>query len=142
VLRGPDLLSFAGILPAEVPTVPLQQHVAEKVHAYTRIYAGGRVSSRVKDLVDLVLIPARFAFEAGRLRRALDATFAARAIQPLPSALPPPDEWRPGYRRMAAESGLDPELSAGYEQARVFLDPVLGETIPDNAGWDPARRTW
>ncbi len=143
VLRGPDLLSFAGIPPAEVPTLPLEQHVAEKVHAYTRVYAGGRLSTRVKDLVDLAAIPSLFPFEAGRLRRALSATFAARAVQSLPSALPPPpEEWRPGYRRMAAEAGPDPELSAGYEQARAFLDPVLGGTVPDGARWDPARRTW
>lgn len=143
VLRGPDLLGFAGIPPAEVPTLPLETHVGEKVHAYTRSYAGGRASTRVKDLIDLVLIPAQFAFEAGRLRSALDATFAARAVQPLPSSLPPPpEEWRPGYRRMAGEAGLDPDLSAGYEQARAFLDPILGGTVPDDAGWDPARRTW
>jgi hypothetical protein len=143
VLRGPDLLSFAGIPPAEMPTLALDQHVAEKVHAYTRIYAGGRVSTRVKDLVDLAAIPSLFPFAAGRLRSALAATFTARAIQPLPSALsPPPEEWRPGYRRMAAEAGLDPRLSAGYERARAFLDPILAGTIPDNAVWDPARRTW
>lgn len=142
-LRGPDLLGFAEIEAAEVPALPLEPHVAEKVHAYTRRYAGGRASTRVKDLVDLVLIPAQFPFEAGRLRRALDATFATRTVQPLPSALPPPpEEWRPGYRRMAAEAGLDPELSAGYEQARAFLDPILGGTVPDGARWDPARRTW
>src|SRR5262249_56064464 len=38
-LRGPDLLSFAEIAPIEAPALPLKQHVAEKVHAYTRTYA-------------------------------------------------------------------------------------------------------
>jgi hypothetical protein len=142
-LRGPNLLSFAEIAPIEVPALPLAPHVAEKVHAYTRSYAGGRASTRVKDLVDLVLMPSQFPFEAGRLRSALHATFGARGSHPLPSALPPPpDQWRPGYRRMAAEVGLDPDLSAGYEQARAFLDPVLAGTVLDNATWDPARRTW
>jgi len=117
--------------------------VAEKVHAYTRSYAGGRPSTRVKDLVDLVLIPSLFAFEAGHLRTALDATFAARGIHPVPAALPPPPAaWRAGYRRMAAEIGLDPEMSVGYAQARAFLDPVLARSVADDATWDPARRTW
>ncbi len=98
-LRGPDLLSFAEIEAAEVPILPLEPHVAEKVHAYTRGYAGGRASTRVKDLVDLVLMPSQFPFEGRRLRRALGATFGARGTHPLPSALPPPpDAWRPGYR--------------------------------------------
>ena len=35
-LRSPELLSFADIPPVEVPALPLGQHVAEKVHAYTR----------------------------------------------------------------------------------------------------------
>jgi hypothetical protein len=142
-LRGPDLLSFAEIEVAEVPTLPLETHVAEKVHAYTRSYAGGRASTRVKDLIDLVLIPAQFAFSAGRLRSALDQTFGARRTHPVPSALPvPPTEWRSGYRRMAGELGLNPELSVGYKEARAFLDPVLAGTVPDDATWDPARRTW
>jgi hypothetical protein len=142
-LRGPDLLSFAEIEAAEVPTLPLERHVAEKVHAYTRSYAGGRASTRVKDLVDLVLIAGHFPFEVERLRSALGATFDGRGTHSLPTAVPPPpDDWRPGYRRMAAEVGLDPELSAGYERARAFLDPVLGATVPDDARWDPDRRTW
>jgi predicted nucleotidyltransferase component of viral defense system len=47
-LRGPDLLSFVEIAPIEVPALPLAPHVAEKVHAYTRSYAGGRASTRVR----------------------------------------------------------------------------------------------
>jgi hypothetical protein len=54
-LHGPDLLLFAGIAPAEVSAIPLSQHVAEKVHAYARVYgAEGLLSTRVKDLVDLL----------------------------------------------------------------------------------------
>ncbi len=143
ILRGPDLLSFADIPPPEVPALPLESHVAEKIHAYTQVYAGGRASTRVKDLVDLVLIPSWFPFEASRLRRALDATFADGAIQPLPSKLPPPPStWRPSYRRMASDAGLNPELAAGYEQARMFLDPVLGGIVPDAARWNPAGWMW
>jgi hypothetical protein len=35
-LTTPDLLSFADIEPVEVPAVPLERHIAEKLHAYTR----------------------------------------------------------------------------------------------------------
>jgi hypothetical protein len=55
-LRLPDLLAFAELPPVEVPTLPLELHLAEKVHAYTRIYAGDRLNTRVKDLIDLILI--------------------------------------------------------------------------------------
>jgi hypothetical protein len=143
VLRGPDLLSFADIPPAEVPTLPLEQHVAEKVHAYTRAYAGGRARTRVKDLVDLAAISLLFPVEAGRLRRALHHTFGTRTTHALPHTLPPPPfRWSSAYRRMAAELGLEPELAIGYEQTRVFLDPVLHGAVHDDARWNPAGRAW
>lgn len=87
-LQVPDLLSFAGIEPIEVPTVPIEQHIAEKVHAYTRIYGDGRQSSRVKDLVDLVLIKHAMTADAVRLRAALLGVFEARGQQALPDVLP------------------------------------------------------
>ncbi|MCL5998986.1 MAG: nucleotidyl transferase AbiEii/AbiGii toxin family protein [Chloroflexi bacterium] len=55
ILTLPPLLEFAGVLPVQVPCYPLTQHIAEKVHAYTHEYASGP-STRVKDLVDLLLI--------------------------------------------------------------------------------------
>ena len=143
VVRGPEPLSFADIPPAEVPALPLEQHLAEKVHAYTRSYAGGYPSTRVKDLIDLAMMRSLFSFQAGRVRRAFEPTFAARDTHPLPSVLPaPPPQWRGAYRRMAAEVGLDPDMSVGYERARAFLDPILGGTAPDGTRWDPTRHTW
>lgn len=136
-LRGPDLLAFARIEPIMVPAVPLAQHVAEKVHAYTRTYLGGRRSTRVKDPVDLVLIRSAFAFEAGSLRAALDATFAGRGTHPLPTALPaPPTEWGPAYRRLAREVGLDPDVRTGSALAAAFLDPLLAGALSDGDRWD------
>lgn len=142
-LRGPDLLSFAEIAPVEVPALPLEQHVAEKVHAYSRSYAGGHPSTRTKNLIDLILISSLFPFQAGRLRSALYATFDARGTHPLPTALPPPPPgWGPAYRRLAAEVGLPPEVSSGYHEAAVFLDPLLAGSVDDDARWDPGGRTW
>jgi hypothetical protein len=57
LLPGPDLLAFAGVESPRVPTIRLEQHAAEKVHAYTRVYGLTRhPSTRVKDLVDLILV--------------------------------------------------------------------------------------
>jgi hypothetical protein len=143
LVRGPDLLSFAEIAPAEVPALPLEQHVAEKVHAYTRSYAGGNPSTRVKDLIDLVVISSFFSFQAGRLRGALENTFGSRATHALPLTLPsPPSQWRIPYHRMAIEVGLDQEVSEGYKQATAFLDPILQGQVPDEACWDPTKYMW
>lgn len=143
LVRGPELLSFADIPPAEVPALPLEQHVAEKVHAYSRTYAGGRPSTRVKDLIDLVMMSALFNFQAGRVRRALQAVFAARSTHTLSASLPPPaTQWRAAYRKMAGEVGLDEDLLVGYERARAFLDPILSGSVPDGAQWNPAQHSW
>ena len=54
-VRTSDFLSFAGIEPLELPAIPLTQHLAEKVHAYTRSYGPAvRPSTRPKDLVDIL----------------------------------------------------------------------------------------
>jgi predicted nucleotidyltransferase component of viral defense system len=78
-LTTPDLLDFAGIEPAHVPAAPLEQHLAEKLHAYSRRYGRGDPSSRPKDLIDMVLITELAAFEASRLRDAIERLFAARS---------------------------------------------------------------
>ncbi len=143
IVRGPDLLSFADIPAAEVPTLSLEQHVAEKVHAYTRRYVSDMASSRVKDLIDLVIILSIFVLNAGRLRQALKSIFVARGSHPLPTVLPPPPPlWRTSYRKTATEAGLDVDMAAGYEQAKTFLDPVLSGTIPDTSQWDPMKHRW
>jgi hypothetical protein len=135
VVRGPDFLRFADIAPAEVPALPIERHIAEKVHAYTRTYEGGRSSSRVKDLVDLVMMESSF--------RALEVTFSARNTHPWPAQRPPPQrDWRAPYRRMAEQVNLSPDISSGYERARRFLDPILTGSIPDDAWWDPTHNAW
>lgn len=52
---GEDWLGFAGITPIAVPALSAEQHWAEKLHAYTRP-RDGRTNTRVKDLIDLVLL--------------------------------------------------------------------------------------
>jgi len=142
-LRGTELLTFAGIEPIEVPVLPLEQHVAEKVHAYTRSYEGGQRSTRVKDLVDLVLIRSSAEFLAQRLREAIEATFGYRDTHPVPAELPsPPPEWATAYRRMAAGIGIDPDVLVGYRLATTFLDPVLGGVLQPSALWDPTEGVW
>jgi hypothetical protein len=52
-ITGHQLLSFAGIQAARIAMLPLDQQFAEKIHAYS---LPREQSSRVRDLVDLVLL--------------------------------------------------------------------------------------
>lgn len=139
-LRGSDVLAFADIKPIEVPALRLEQQVAEKVHAYTRTY-GEHPSSRVKDLVDLVLVKLFMTLDATRLRAALVGTFEGRRQHALPSRLPrPPADWAGPYRKLAQEVGINPDLLVGYSEATTLLDPVLAGL--DAGRWDPERGLW
>ena len=137
-----DLLTFAGIERIRVPALPLTQHIAEKVHAYTRKYGpSGRDSTRPKDLVDILLIAETERLDAAQLRQALETTFREREQQPLPASLPqPPESWREPYRRLASEVDVEPELNNAYTEAAAYLDSIFaGRTT---GVWDPQRRTW
>lgn len=105
-LISPDLLAFAGIPPAHAAALSCEQQFAEKIHAYT-LPRGERTNTRVKDLVDLVLLLNMGLPDADMVRRALRATFTRRATHEIPDVLPtPPDIWRLTYNALAAECGL------------------------------------
>lgn len=141
-LRAPDLLAFADIQPPELPVVGLEQHIAEKLHAYTGRYGtAGHPSTRSKDLIDIVLVAGFAQLDAAALREKLDTTFGSRARQPLPDAIPePPSAWAESYATLAAEVGLDPALTAGHADASALLDPALSGTA--RGSWHPERRHW
>ena len=106
-LETRNLLEFAGVSPIVVSAISLEQHLAEKLHAYSRMYAHDRPSSRVKNLVDMVLIVSEYDFEIGPLRAEIEKTFSRRSMQELPDDLSaPPDFWKIPYQQMASEIGL------------------------------------
>jgi len=127
-LRVTSLLEFAGIPPVEFPCFPLGQHLAEKIHALVRP-RGGRDNSRVKDLVDIVLLAEQVSVDTAELRAALHLTFSADATCDLPARLPPlPRSWDTQYRAMARQLGLRAvTLDDGETAARALVDPVLRE---------------
>lgn len=105
-LLGDPILEFAGLAPARVFAIPKPQQFAEKVHAYTFPWQG-RLNTRTKDLVDLVLLIERDELDHSLIRQALEATFEARGTHPLPASLPsPPTFWAKDFPKMAEEAGL------------------------------------
>ena len=77
-------------------------------------------NTRVKDLVDLVLIASTKPIDAGALRDAREETFTSRATHQLPSLLPPPPaSWAVPYAKLAAEVGIDQDALAGHRPGRA-----------------------
>jgi predicted nucleotidyltransferase component of viral defense system len=141
-LFGANSLEFADVAEPQLPVVALEQHVAEKLHAYTGTFGDDeRESTRVKDLVDLVLIGELAEIDAKRLRHALATTFEQRARQPLPNAIPlPPSSWARPYAVLAREVGIAVDIEVGHAVAAQLLDPLLRSEAGGH--WDPEAQRW
>jgi Nucleotidyl transferase AbiEii toxin, Type IV TA system len=140
-LRTDDLLVFAGIESIEIPAISIELQIAEKLHAYTQTYEGGRASTRVKDLVDLVLIAELSSLDAVTLRREIESVFERRGAQAPSSLSSPAPDWALPFGRLAEEVGISADLDAGHQDAAAMLDPVLGGKVTDGE-WSRSGRAW
>lgn len=114
----PDLLGFAGIEPRAVPVTDLCQQFAEKLHALTRTYAAGE-STRVKDLVDLVLLVEDGVSVDQALYAAVHRVFAVRGTHDVPDEIEsPPIGWQLPFAHLIEEIGL-PDISLIDAHERV-----------------------
>lgn len=105
-LTGEDFLAFAGIAPCHALAIPKAQQFAEKIHAYTFPWTG-RTNTRVKDIVDLLILIERGELAFPDVVNALHATFSARKGHALPAILlHPPESWSAEFPSMAAKAGL------------------------------------
>jgi hypothetical protein len=127
VLREPyellpvrDWLGFAGIAAVKFPGMSSEEQFAEKVHAYT-LPREGRENSRVRDLVDLVLLIEPSRLDVVRLRNAIHETFQRRKTHEAPHALaPPPASWSGPFAEMAQECNLEPEIEKQFGKVEQF----------------------
>jgi hypothetical protein len=136
-----SLLEFAGIPAVEFPCFPLAQHLAEKVHALARS-RGAQENSRVKDLVDVVLLAETSEVDAAGLHSALEMTFGDAEAKGPPSELPPaPARWGSPYRAMAKGLALRATtLEEGSMVAAGLVNPVL-EGLR-HGSWSPTEQRW
>jgi hypothetical protein len=124
-VTGEDWLGFAGVPAISVPTLSAEQHWAEKFHAYTRLRVG--TNTRVRDLIDLVLIIEHQALAPGRLLAAVDATFTRRRTHGVPPDIPPPPAgWTRPFAALAAECGLEYTFMTAHERVEAFWRGLAG----------------
>ena len=78
MLSGTGLLEFADVQSPRVPTIPLTQHVAEKVHAYARMNCPGFLGdSGLPFQRPLVVLIGPGSISRGRVLRGPDASLWA-----------------------------------------------------------------
>ena len=107
-LTLPSLLDFAGIPETEVEVVDVNRHAAEKLHAMLRDF-GERENTRVRDLVDLVLLIEHELLTVAIVATSVRQVWAERDRISPPAVLPAlPESWPARYERLAAEHHVEP----------------------------------
>jgi hypothetical protein len=121
LLEGQDWMGFAGIAPSKVPAISREEQFAEKFHAYS-LPREGRPNSRVKDLVDLLLLIESGTLDVDRVGQCIEATFRRRDTHPVPSSLePPPQAWAGPFAEMAGKCGLSQDLAAAFSRVVEYF---------------------
>lgn len=125
--KGQDFFNFAGIPPPNVALLPLAQHFAEKIHAYS-IPRLERPNSRTRDLVDIVLLMDYGLPDKKLVQKALQATFKTRNTHALPTKLaPPPEMWKTSYRKLAEECGVSIKtVDEAFELLKNYWEEIFG----------------
>jgi len=112
-LSGRDWLKF--------PAVSSEEQFAEKLHAYT-LPRVGRENTRVKDLVDLILLIEQTKLDSARLPKSIRDTFQRRKTHAIPADLAsPPASWSRPFAEMAAECGLEPDIGKHFSVVTQFF---------------------
>jgi hypothetical protein len=137
----PNYLDFAELPTTKIRCYTVDQVIAEKVHALTREYASGE-ASRVKDLIDILLLAGIKRIKMDDLRNAVKGTYRSRKTQKMPTSAPQLNRrFFSNYNKLAKEVGVKQKTADEGNQAIItFLSPVLsGESF---FIWDPKAWTW
>lgn len=140
VITLPNVFEFAGFEPVVVPIVPPAQHLAEKLHAYTRRFES-EVNSRAKDLYDMLVIADTLPLPTtGELAATCRQTFEMRHTAWPPELAGPPEEWVGAWGGFVETYGIGwRALDDAFEALRAFWSPVFEEGVRH---WDPGRWSW
>lgn len=141
-LAAPALVQVRGITTPTYRLYPAVDHLADKLCATESTYAG-KPSSRVRDLVDIVVLARTQTVTLSALRTAITGERLKRGLPPLP-AFQPPAEWASLYPKAASATRWSADLgfAGAVELAGRLLDPALVDAGDDDARWDPANGVW
>ena len=130
-------LAFADLPTVDLRVLDLRVHFAEKLDAFTQVFAD-RENTRVKDLVDLVLLIERGLPADAQLVDAVAQSFAEKE-RALPSAVlaEPPNGWTDDYASMAAAVRLSAaDIDSGFAVVQTFWQAALAVTNPSTPDSD------
>jgi hypothetical protein len=121
IFRSRDWLSFVKIPAAAISIISREQQFAEKLHAYT-LPRPQNSNSRVRDLVDMVLLVERDQLGRRKAKKAILATFKRRGTHSIPLELQaPPKTWEKPFIALSDECELQIGIDDAFRKIDVFF---------------------
>lgn len=141
-----DRLDINGLAVCDYPVFPVVRVIADKACGIVEKH-NGRDSSRVKDLIDLVVLLNTEPFEAIALKECLAREAAMRGLS-FGGGFAVPQSWHANlqgaYRKLASQSGLPSRfhsLSLAEEFVKSCIDAVVEGRV-DDCAWVPESHDW
>jgi len=126
-IEGRDWLNFAGIASPKFVAISKEQLFAEKLHAYT-LPRPDSTNSRVKDLVDMILLIQMETMNKAILKQAIQTTFELRETHPIPTTLlEPPESWSSPFLTMIKECDMEMTLHGALKLIVAYLPDSWNE---------------
>ena len=140
-------LDISGLPTFDYYVCPAVYAIADKVCATLQLYAG-RESSRVRDLVDLMVYLTTEALEGRRLTERLHGEARARHLA-MPTEFRIPRNWHDGvYNRSHAKQAKEAKLPREYHDilaaellVKTCVDPAIRKQV-DSYYWSPEKLAW
>ena len=132
-------VALEGVESSPYVLYPVCDQLADKLCATMEVQLGGYPSSRMKDLVDIVLMARTQELAWRDLRIAVVAECARRGMA-VPGRFEAPEFWRSGFVRFARRQGVDVTFDEACEVAGTLFDPVLGDIACGT--WHPECLRW
>lgn len=139
------VLSVPGLIPPRLRLYPVADHVADKLCATQATYGAERdkPSSRVRDLVDLVVFARTLSVDGGELAAAILGEWIHRDL-PGNAHFAPPREWEGQYPALARKTpacASYTRFADAVELVATFLAPALDHTA-EGFRWNPGELRW
>lgn len=129
-----------------VPTVPAENHLADKICAmYERHQGGTKPSNRYRDLADIVRLVQGVELDAQALQQILKFETGRRELVLPAGMVAPADVWESAYPQAARDFAEFPrefhQLRDSLEFAGKCLNPILARELIEGV-WNPATQVW
>lgn len=127
-----------------IPTVPVENHLADKICAMYEPHETG-VSTRYRDLADIVRIIKDLRFEAGRLDELLEHESQRRRIERPHAMTPPGPQWATDYESATRGFAEFPTHLQSLEASLAYASGCLADVLTRHrhtGTWDPDAQAW